>query len=53
MILYARCAAQLRAEFDDLVEEGALPAGLERGRCGGAAAGSHGDLAFNPAPVAA
>lgn len=55
MTLYARFAAHLDAVLDDLVEEGALPAGLDRS---GVAVEpprdpSHGDLATNAAMVLA
>jgi arginyl-tRNA synthetase len=53
--LYARFAAHLDAVLDALVEEGALPAGLERGAVAVEPPrdASHGDLATNAAMVLA
>ncbi|HZG46148.1 MAG TPA: arginine--tRNA ligase [Allosphingosinicella sp.] len=55
MTLYARFAAHLDAVLDALVEEGALPAGLERGAVAVEPPrdASHGDLATNAAMVLA
>jgi arginyl-tRNA synthetase len=55
MTLYARFAAHLDAVLDALVEEGALPAGLERGTVAVEPPrdASHGDLATNAAMVLA
>jgi arginyl-tRNA synthetase len=53
--LYARFAAQLDAVLDALVEDGSLPAGLERGAVAVEPPrdASHGDLATNAAMVLA
>ena len=55
MTLYARFAAHLDAVLDALIEEGALPAGLERGAVAVEPPRdpSHGDLATNAAMVLA